>query len=65
VPVISFGEVDLYDAPANPPGSKLRRYQEWLKDLTGIAPAKFIGRGFFQYSYGLYPRRRPLNTVGK
>lgn len=65
VPVMSFGEVDLYDQPANPPGSLLRKFQEFVKELTGIAPAVFIGRGFFQYTFGIVPRRRPLNTVSK
>lgn len=63
VPVINFGEVDLFDQPANPPGSRLRRFQEWVKSTTGIAPVAFVGRGFFQYSYGLIPRRKPINTV--
>lgn len=63
VPVFSFGELDLYDAPANPPGSKLRRWQDLVKAVTGIAPTKFIGRGFFQYSYGMIPRRKTLNLV--
>ncbi|XP_055620645.1 2-acylglycerol O-acyltransferase 2-A-like isoform X2 [Toxorhynchites rutilus septentrionalis] len=63
VPVINFGEVDLFDQPPNPPGSKLRRFQEYMKNNTGVAPAAFRGRGFFQYTYGLIPRRKPLNTV--
>lgn len=63
VPMFSFGELDLYDQPANPPGSKLRRWQDFVKAVTGIAPTKFIGRGFFQYSYGMIPRRKPLNLV--
>ncbi|XP_062543067.1 2-acylglycerol O-acyltransferase 2-A-like isoform X2 [Armigeres subalbatus] len=63
VPVIHFGEVDLFDQPPNPPGSKLRNFQEWVKNTTGIAPAAFRGRGFFQYTYGLIPRERALNTV--
>ncbi|XP_055690247.1 2-acylglycerol O-acyltransferase 1-like [Lutzomyia longipalpis] len=63
VPVMSFGELDLFDQPPNPPGSLLRRYQEFVKRVTGIAPAKFIGRGFFQYSYGMIPRRKELFTV--
>lgn len=65
VPVISFGELDLFDQPPNPPGSKLRRWQEFVKNVTGIAAAKFIGRGFFQYTYGMIPRRKPVFTVGK
>ncbi|XP_058457665.1 2-acylglycerol O-acyltransferase 2-A-like isoform X1 [Malaya genurostris] len=63
VPVINFGELDLYDQPPNPVGSKLRNFQEWVKNRTGIAPAAFRGRGFFQYTYGIIPRRKPLNTV--
>lgn len=63
VPVFSFGELDLYDQPANPPGSKLRRWQDFVKSVTGIAPTKFIGRGFFQYTYGMIPRRKTLNLV--
>ncbi|XP_058832632.1 2-acylglycerol O-acyltransferase 2-A-like isoform X1 [Topomyia yanbarensis] len=63
VPVINFGELDLYDQPANPPGSRLRRFQEWVKATTGIAPAALIGRGFFQYTIGVIPRRKPINTV--
>lgn len=63
VPVFSFGELNQYDQPPNPEGSKLRRWQDFVKRVTGIAPTKFIGRGFFQYSYGLIPRRTPLHTV--
>lgn len=63
VPVFSFGELDLYDQIPNPPGSKLRRYQEAFKKFTGIAPIIINGRGIFQYSFGWLPKRRPLNTV--
>lgn len=63
VPVINFGELDLYEQQANPPGSRLRRFQEWVKASTGIAPALICGRGFFQYTFGLLPRRMPINTV--
>lgn len=63
VPMFSFGELDLFDQPDNEPGTKLRRWQDFVKAVTGIAPTKFIGRGFFQYSYGLIPRRKPLHLV--
>lgn len=63
VPMFSFGELDLFDQPDNEPGTKLRRWQDFVKAVTGIAPTKFIGRGFFQYSYGMIPRRKPLNLV--
>jgi 2-acylglycerol O-acyltransferase 2 len=63
VPVFSFGEVEVFDQPSNEPGSKLRSFQESIKKWTGIAPAIFIGRGFFQYSFGLIPRRNEIHTV--
>lgn len=63
VPVFSFGELDIYDQVPNPPGSKLRYWQEIIKRFTGIAPIVVNGRGLFQYSFGVVPRRRPLNTV--
>ncbi|XP_070494534.1 2-acylglycerol O-acyltransferase 1-like isoform X2 [Chironomus tepperi] len=63
VPVFSFGEVDVYDSPKIEPGSMLRKFQEKYKAWTGVAPAIFIGRGFFQYSFGLIPRRNPIHTV--
>lgn len=63
VPVISFGEVDVYDQPPNEKGTKLRKFQEIYKRWTGIAPAIFIGRGFFQYTFGIIPRRSSIHTV--
>lgn len=63
VPVFSFNESDVYDQPSNEPGTRLRRFQDWVKKWTGVAPACFIGRGFFQYSYGIIPRRVPVTTV--
>lgn len=63
VPVINFGELDIYDQADNPPGSRVRRFQELFKATTGIAPVAFVGRGFFQYSFGMIPRRKPINTV--
>lgn len=63
VPVFSFGELDLYDQVPNPPGSRLRYWQEMFKRITGVAPIVVNGRGIFQYSFGFVPRRRPLNTV--
>lgn len=63
VPVIHFGEVDLFDQPPNPPGSALRNFQEWVKNSVGIAPVAGRGVGFFQYTYGIIPRQTPLNTV--
>lgn len=63
VPVFSFNEVEVFDQPSNEPGTKLRKFQDFFKKWTGVAPAFFMGRGFFQYSFGLIPRRHPITTV--
>lgn len=63
VPVFCFGEIDLYDQVSSKPGSTVRKLQEGIKRLTGIAPVLIKGRGIFQYSFGVLPRRRPLTTV--
>lgn len=63
VPVISFGETDVYDQVQNPEGSFLRRAQEFCRRVTGIAPVALLGRGLFQYSFGVVPQRRPITTL--
>jgi len=30
-----------------------------------IAPVIFFGRGIFQYSFGMLPKRMPITVVGK
>ncbi|KAJ8971205.1 hypothetical protein NQ314_000807 [Rhamnusium bicolor] len=60
VPVLSFGETDLFDQVE---GSRLRNIQEFLRKLIGLAPVVPIGRGFFQYSFGIIPRRSQVTTV--
>ncbi|KAM4747507.1 LOW QUALITY PROTEIN: uncharacterized protein WCC33_005074 [Rhinophrynus dorsalis] len=63
VPVLSFGENDLYYQVSNPRGSLLRTTQEKMQKVMGIAIPLFHGRGVFQYSLGLLPHRRPVYTV--
>lgn len=63
VPVFSFGENNLYDQVDNPRGSRLHRFQEQLRRRIGLAPVLPIGRGLFQYSFGLAPRRLPIAVV--
>lgn len=65
VPTISFGEVDIFDQVDNPPDSLLRRLQTMVKKLTGISPLIPVGRGFFNYTFGFVPYRRPIVQVGK
>ncbi|XP_034083204.1 2-acylglycerol O-acyltransferase 2-A-like [Gymnodraco acuticeps] len=63
VPVFSFGENELFDQMENPSGSPLRRLQNRLQSIMGVALPLFHARGVFQYSFGLMPYRKPINTV--
>ncbi len=49
----------------NPPGSRLRSIQERVLDVVSFPPILIKGRGIFQYSFGIVPKRRPITTVGK
>lgn len=37
--------------------------QEIIKKYTTLAPVLFNGRGLFQQSFGLIPRRHPISLV--
>jgi len=63
VPVYSFGENDIFDQVPNPRGSLIRTIQMKIKNLTGIAPPIFMGRGIFNYDFGMLPVRHPIVTV--
>ncbi|CAN8021047.1 unnamed protein product [Ixodes persulcatus] len=63
VPVLSFGENELFVQASNPEGTLLRRCQAWLTRRFGFAPPIFHGRGVFQYSCGWLPFRKPIVTV--
>lgn len=62
VPVLSFGEPELFDQVE---GKTLRKIQEFIRKYVGLAPVIFSGRGFFQYSFGVIPQRRTITTVGR
>lgn len=63
VPTFSFGEVDMYEQAKNSHDSVLRHVQDFLLPYTGFSLPLFRGRGIFNYSFGLLPYRRPINTV--
>jgi len=63
IPTFSFGENAIYDQVPNPKGSFLRNFQEWLMKVVGFAPVLFLGRGVFQYNFGIIPHRRPIHVV--
>lgn len=60
VPVISFGENDIYDELKH---RYLDKIAEFVHKYVGYKPLFLIGRGFFQYTFGILPHRRPINTV--
>lgn len=63
VPVLGFGENELYDQfdPAAHP--RVYRWQMSVKKVLGFTTPLFHGRGVFNYDVGLMPYRRPLNLV--
>jgi 2-acylglycerol O-acyltransferase 2 len=63
VPVLSFGENDLWDQVPNPPGSLLRKFQQLFQKYMTFAPPVFHGRGIFTYNYGILPHRRQVVSV--
>uniref|UniRef100_A0A8C1GRX7 Acyltransferase n=2 Tax=Cyprinus carpio TaxID=7962 RepID=A0A8C1GRX7_CYPCA len=63
VPIYSFGENEVFDQVENPRGTWLRYIQERLQSIMGISLPLFHARGVFQYSFGLMPYRKPINTV--
>eukprot|EP01099_Mayorella_cantabrigiensis_P005135 TRINITY_DN4011_c0_g1_i1.p1 TRINITY_DN4011_c0_g1~~TRINITY_DN4011_c0_g1_i1.p1 ORF type:complete len:330 (+),score=74.96 TRINITY_DN4011_c0_g1_i1:81-1070(+) len=63
VPVISFGENDIFNQVANPEGSRVRKFQRWCQSLFGFSLPFFHGRGIFNYDFGLLPHRRPVHTI--
>lgn len=63
VPVISFGETDLYDQIYRPEGTFFRKFQHYVRKKIGLAPVFLKGRGIFQYSFGIIPHRKPVTVV--
>eukprot|EP01090_Pellita_catalonica_P014773 TRINITY_DN3843_c0_g1_i1.p1 TRINITY_DN3843_c0_g1~~TRINITY_DN3843_c0_g1_i1.p1 ORF type:complete len:336 (-),score=23.65 TRINITY_DN3843_c0_g1_i1:705-1712(-) len=63
VPVFSFGENDLWDQVDNPPGSKLRKWQDKFQEKVGFAVPLIQGRGIFNYDFGILPHRRKVTSV--
>ncbi|KAI9818169.1 MAG: diacylglycerol O-acyltransferase 1 [Pycnora praestabilis] len=63
VPVLAFGENELYDQvqPEQHPG--IHKLQLLAKKVLGFTIPLFHARGVFNYDVGLMPYRRPLNVV--
>ena len=66
VPTFSFGEAFIYGKLfPNPRGSWIRSLQEYIVDKTRWPFPFFFGRGIFQYSFGMLPKRHPITVVSK
>eukprot|EP01134_Creolimax_fragrantissima_P003176 CFRG3176T1 len=63
VPVLGFGENNLWNQVPNPRGSDLRERQNSIMKLLGISTPMLFGRGVFQYKYGIVPYRHPIHVV--
>ncbi|KAH7641153.1 2-acylglycerol O-acyltransferase 2-A isoform X1 [Dermatophagoides farinae] len=63
VPVISFGENELYQTMHHEEMTIGRKIQEKLYKLLTFTPPLFLGRGIFQYSFGIMPFRKEVFTV--
>lgn len=63
VPVLGFGENDLYDQVRPIEYPKIHRIQLLFKRLLGFTIPLFHARGIFNYDVGWMPYRKPLNIV--
>jgi 2-acylglycerol O-acyltransferase 2 len=63
VPVLGFGEVDLYTQLQGDEHPLLHRFQLHVLKVWKFTLPFMRGRGIFNYDYGLMPYRHPLNIV--
>ncbi|KAI1708058.1 diacylglycerol acyltransferase domain-containing protein [Ditylenchus destructor] len=63
VPVYHFGENSIFKQVENKRGSRMRKFQQSLKNVLGCSPPLFYGRGFFNKYFGFLPFRTPINSV--
>jgi 2-acylglycerol O-acyltransferase 2 len=63
VPVLSFGENEAYDIVLTEKGSTSWKIQQWCKHTWGWSMPAYLGRGIFNYSFGVLPFRTPITTI--
>jgi hypothetical protein len=62
--VIAKLTADLFQQAVKSPTSRLYKFQEAMKKLTGFTTPVVWARGVFNYDFGLMPWRHEINTVG-
>ncbi|KAI9808260.1 MAG: hypothetical protein M1825_004717 [Sarcosagium campestre] len=63
VPVLCFGENELYDQVSARTHPRMHKFQLIVKNVLGFTVPFFHARGVFNYDAGMMPYRRPLNIV--
>ncbi|KAH9599488.1 Diacylglycerol acyltransferase [Trypanosoma melophagium] len=63
VPVYAFGENDVYRIPRMAESRLWKRIERTLRKYTTFAIPIFVGRGWFNYGFGILPHRRPIVVV--
>ena len=63
VPVLAFGENDIYEQVHSDQHPIIHKLQMLVKQTMGFTIPLFHARGVFNYDVGLMPYRRPLNIV--
>ena len=63
VPVLGFGENELYEQVTSETHPRVQKMQLLFKRFMGFTVPLFHARGVFNYDVGLLPYRRPLNIV--
>ncbi|GAB1600364.1 2-acylglycerol O-acyltransferase 1-like [Argonauta hians] len=63
LPVYSFGENDLFLQLSAEKRQWLKWFQLRFTKFMGFSPVIFHGRGIFNYTFGILPFRKPVNTV--
>ncbi|KAM0274910.1 hypothetical protein ACHAQH_007762 [Verticillium albo-atrum] len=63
VPVLAFGENDLYDQLSPRTHPMVHRIQMFLLNVFKFTLPALHGRGILNYDVGMMPYRRPLNIV--
>lgn len=63
VPVLAFGENDIYEQFQPDAHPYIHNFQLVLKKVLGFTIPLFHARGIFNYDVGLMPYRKPINIV--